>query len=96
MAKPFPAASASADQALILWDATTGRALRVLTGHTETVNACAFSAYAAYRPYSDDSGKARLSTSKPCPTNRRPGSSRPRPTARCGCGAATATNCCKP
>ena len=53
------AASASADQTLILWDTTTGRALRVLTGHTETVNACAFSAYAAYRPCSDDSGQGQ-------------------------------------
>jgi len=37
------AASASFDQSLILWDVTTGTALRVLRGHQGAVNACAFS-----------------------------------------------------
>ena len=37
------AASASADQTLILWDLASGTALRQLKGHSQTVNACAFS-----------------------------------------------------
>ncbi|WP_280154842.1 TIR domain-containing protein [Piscinibacter sp. XHJ-5] len=36
-------ASASSDQALILWDADSGTQLRVLTGHEAQVNACCFS-----------------------------------------------------
>jgi WD40 repeat protein len=36
-------ASASSDQALILWDAAQGTQLRVLTGHDAGVNACCFS-----------------------------------------------------
>lgn len=37
------AASASADQTLILWDLASGTAMRQLKGHRQTVNACAFS-----------------------------------------------------
>ena len=37
------AASASADQTLILWDLASGSALRQLAGHQQTVTACAFS-----------------------------------------------------
>ncbi len=35
-------ATASSDQTVILWDAVSGRALRVLQGHDAAVNACAF------------------------------------------------------
>jgi WD40 repeat protein len=53
-------ASASSDQTVILWDAVSGRALRVLRGHRAGVNACSFSADGARLVSAGSDGTLRI------------------------------------
>jgi WD domain, G-beta repeat/WD40-like Beta Propeller Repeat len=57
--------SASNDNALRIWDASTGRTERVLTGHTGSVNAVAWSPNESLIVSASADGTARISNSTP-------------------------------